>query len=216
MGLFEGKKGLILGVANDRSIAWSVAKVILDEGGICGFSHLPDREDDDKKKNRRRVAKCVEGYERAQFLEPMNVQKDEDIAAFMRKAGEEFGKIDFLLHSIAFADRNDLMRDTVETRRSGFALAMDVSVYSLLAVVNAAKDLFHPGAAVATMTYFGGGEVRPWLQRDGNLQGRPRRHDAILGLRSWPSRRSSQRAQRRPRENVGRLGRRGGRHDQAV
>jgi len=161
MGMFEGKKGLILGVANDRSIAWAIAKKILDEGGECGFTHLPDRPDDEKKKNRRRVSKCTEEYENAKFLIPMNVQQNEDIAAVMAKAAEEFGQIDFLLHSIAFADRNDLGRDTVETSRDGFKMAMEISAYSLIAVTNAAKDILKSNSAVATMTYFGGEKCVP-------------------------------------------------------
>lgn len=161
MGAFEGKKGLILGVANDRSIAWHIAQEILDQGGQCGFSHLPDRPDDEKRKNRRRVSRCIDGYDGAKFLEPLDVQKDDNIETFMAKAKEEFGEIDFLLHSIAFADRNDLNRDTVETSRDGFKLAMDVSVYSLLAVTNAAKPLLKENGSVLTMTYFGGEKCVP-------------------------------------------------------
>ncbi len=161
MAAFEGKKGLILGVANDRSIAWHIAKEILEQGGQCGFSHLPDRPDDEKKKNRRRVSKCTEGYEGAAFLEPLDVQKDEDIESFMKLAADRFGKIDFLLHSVAYADRDDLNRDTVETSRDGFKLAMDVSVYSLLAVTNAARGILKDGASVLTMTYFGGEKCIP-------------------------------------------------------
>jgi enoyl-[acyl-carrier protein] reductase I len=160
--LFEGKKGLILGVANDRSIAWAVAKEIMDQGGVCGFSHLPDRPDDDKKKNRLRVSKCVEHYpDQTAFLEPLDVQSDEQIAEFMKMAGEKMGKFDFMLHSIAFADRNDLARDTVETSRDGFKLAMDISVYSLMSVTNAAKQFFNEDATVLTMTYFGGEKCVP-------------------------------------------------------
>jgi enoyl-[acyl-carrier protein] reductase I len=79
----------------------------------------------------------------------------------MQHASQEFGKIDFLLHSIAFADRDDLSRDTIETSRAGFKLAMDVSVYSLLAVCNAAKELLNPQASIAAMTYFGGEKCVP-------------------------------------------------------
>jgi enoyl-[acyl-carrier protein] reductase I len=162
MKLFEGKKGLILGVANDRSIAWYVAKEILEQGGICGFSHLPDKPDDDKRKNRLRVSKCVDDYpSQTAFLEPLDVQDDAQVDAFMKMAGEKLGKIDFLLHSIAFADKNDLDRDTVETSRNGFKLAMDVSVYSLISVTNAARPLFNPNASVLTMTYFGGEKCVP-------------------------------------------------------
>lgn len=157
MGWFEGKKGLILGVANDRSIAWAIAERIMQEGGTCGFTHLPDRPDDDKKKNRRRVEKCVENYPaQTKFLIPMNVQSDDDIRGVMQHAGEQFGKLDFVLHSIAYADKADLDRATVETSREGFKLAMDISVYSLLAVANAARPLLADQAAILTMTYFGG------------------------------------------------------------
>ena len=161
MGLFEGKKGLILGVANDRSIAWAIAERIMNEGGLCGFSHLPDREDDEKKKNRRRVEKAINGHENAKFMAPLNVESDDNIREIMATTEKEFGKIDFLLHSIAFADRADLQRDTIETSRDGFKMAMDVSVYSLIAVCNAAKGILNENAAVAAMTYFGGEKCVP-------------------------------------------------------
>jgi enoyl-[acyl-carrier protein] reductase I len=162
MGYFDGKKGLILGVANERSIAWAIAKEIMDQGGICGFSHLPDKPEDDKKKNRRRVSMCTDQYPQAvKFLEPLDVSKDQDIAAIMAKAEAEFGKIDFLLHSIAFASLDDLKRDTIETSREGFKMAMEISAYSLIAVTNAARKILNPGAAVLTMTYFGGEKCVP-------------------------------------------------------
>lgn len=162
MGYFDGKKGLILGVANDRSIAWAVAKEIMSQGGICGFSHLPDKPEDDKKKNRRRVSQCTDQFpDQVKFLEPLDVSKDDDIAAFMTKTKAELGNIDFLLHSIAFATLDDLKRDTIETSRDGFKLAMEISAYSLLAVANAARPLLNPGASVLTMTYFGGEKCVP-------------------------------------------------------
>ncbi len=174
MGLFDGKKGLILGVANDRSIAWAIAEEIMKEGGICGFTHLPDKPEDDKKKNHRRVFKCTEQYpNNVKFLVPLNVQSDDDIKAVMDKAAAEFGQIDFLLHSIAFATLDDLNRDTIETSREGFKLAMEISAYSLMAVCNAAKGILKPavrdekhnlvecGSSVLTMTYFGGEKCVP-------------------------------------------------------
>src|SRR5687768_1863076 len=149
MGLFDGKKGLILGVANDRSIAWAIAEEIMRQGGACGFTHLPDKPDDDKQKNRRRVSKCVEAWEQqTKFLVPLNVQNDENIAQVMQRAKDEFGTIDFLLHSIAYADLADLNRDTIETSREGFKLAMDISAYSLIAVCNAAKDILSDRSSV--------------------------------------------------------------------
>ena len=162
MKLFEGKKGLILGVANDRSIAWAIAKEIMDQGGTCGFSHLPDKPDDEKKKNRMRVSKCVEAYpSQTAFLRPLDVQDDTQVQEFMQAAAKDLGEIDFLLHSIAFADRDDLSRDTVETSRAGFKLAMDVSVYSLISVTNAARPMLKAGSSVLTMTYFGGEKCVP-------------------------------------------------------
>ena len=164
MGLFDGKKGLILGVANDRSIAWAIAQQIMAEGGECGFTHLPDREDDERKKNRMRVQKCFdksEHQDRAKFLIPLDVQNDEQIASVMAHAKSEFGELDFLLHSIAFADRDDLNRDTVETSRAGFKLAMDISVFSFIAVANAAKEIMSENSAMACMSYFGGEKCVP-------------------------------------------------------
>lgn len=164
MGLFSGKKGLIFGVANDRSIAWSIAQEIMKEGGLCGFSHLPDRADDEKKKNRRRVEKCLEKCEHkenAKFLEPVDVQDDQDIADFVDKAKSEFGTVDFVLHSVAFADRDDLQRETVETSRAGFKMAMDISVFSLIAICNAVRPILSERSSIACMSYFGGEKCVP-------------------------------------------------------
>jgi enoyl-[acyl-carrier protein] reductase I len=158
---FNGKKGLIIGVANDHSIAWAIAKQIMDAGGECGFTHLPDREDDERQRNRRRVSKLTDNCENAKFLIPMNAQNDDDIRSVFEHTAETFGKIDFLLHSIAFADTADLGRDTVYTSRAGFKLAMDVSVYSLIACTAAAKPIMNPGGAIATMSYFGGEKCVP-------------------------------------------------------
>jgi enoyl-[acyl-carrier protein] reductase I len=160
--MFEGKKGLILGVANDRSIAWAIAQVIMNEGGVCGFNHLPDKPDDERQRNRRRVTNLTDQHkDRARFVLPLDVQKDDDIASFVGRAKEEFGQIDFLLHSIAFATLDDLKRDTIATSRDGFKLAMEISAYSLLAVVNAAKEILSPNSAVLTLTYFGGERIVP-------------------------------------------------------
>ncbi len=159
MGLFEGKKGLILGVANDRSIAWAVAQQIMAGGGQCGFTHLPDREDDARKKNRLRVEKCFKktDFEPA-FLEPLDVCNDEQIAAVMETAKSKFGTIDFLLHSIAFADRADL-NDTIDVSREGFKMAMEISCYSLIAVAKAARPILSENASIVCMTYFGGEKI---------------------------------------------------------
>ena len=161
MGAFEGKKGLILGVANDHSIAWAIARKIMEQGGQCGFTHLPDRPDDKRQRNRRRVQMITEEIEQARFLAPMDVQKDDDIKAAMEETAKQFGTIDFLLHSIAFADREDLSRDTVDTSRAGFLMAMEISAFSLIAVAHAAKDILSPQSSILTMTYFGGEKCVP-------------------------------------------------------
>src|SRR5215475_2435221 len=126
MGLFEGKKGLILGVANDHSIAWAIAQQIMAEGGLCGFTHLPDRPDDERQRNRRRVAQLTDASPNAKFLIPLDVSSDDDIRAVMKRTGEELGQIDFLVHSIAFAPLEDLKVNTIECSRAGFKLAMEI------------------------------------------------------------------------------------------
>ena len=107
MGRFDGLKGLVLGVANDHSIAWYIAKEILAAGGQIGFSHLPDRADDERQRNRRRVSMLTDSEPNAKFLVPMDVSSDDQIAAVMDRAQQEFGTIDFLVHSIAYAPLED-------------------------------------------------------------------------------------------------------------
>ena len=101
MGLFTGKKGMVLGVANDFSIAWAITRKLLDEGAEVGFTHLPG------DKMERRVRKLAEPIG-ARLITPCDVQKDEDIARVFREAGATYGSLDFVLHSIAFAPIEDL------------------------------------------------------------------------------------------------------------
>ena len=162
MGLFDGKKGLIVGVANDRSIAWHIAKFIMDEGGVCGYTHLPDRPDDERRRNHRRVNKITSTYpEQTKFLVPLNVQDDDQIAEVIDTTKSEFGEIDFLLHSVAFAHPDDLNADTVDTSREGFKNAMDISAYSLVALTKAARPILTNKSSVLAMTYFGGEKCVP-------------------------------------------------------
>jgi enoyl-[acyl-carrier protein] reductase I len=159
--IFAGKQGLITGVFNKQSIAWAIADVILSEGGRCGFSYMPDKPDDERKKNLGRISKLTEGNPQVAFLQPMDVTNDDQIAALMDVAKEKLGPIDFLLHSIAFALPDDLKRDTIETSRAGFKLAMEISAYSLIALANAARPLLSPDASILTLTYFGGERAVP-------------------------------------------------------
>jgi enoyl-[acyl-carrier protein] reductase I len=161
MGLFTGKKGLITGVFNKQSIAWAIAERIMDEGGVCGFSYMPDKPDDERKKNLGRITKLIEGVANAKFVQPMDVTNDEQIATVMTRCKEELGQVDFLLHSIAFAPPDDLRGDTIATSRAGFKLAMEISAYSLMALTNAARDVLSDGASVLTLTYYGGEKCVP-------------------------------------------------------
>ena len=154
MGLFTGKKGLILGVANDFSIAWAIAKKLHEEGAELGFTHLPG------DKMERRVRKVAEPIG-ARLITPCDVQKDEDVARVFAQARETFGTLDFVLHSIAFAPVDDLKCPFVNASREGFKTAMDISVYSLAIVSRHAAESMPEGGAIVTLTYFGGERVVP-------------------------------------------------------
>lgn len=154
--LFANKRGLITGVFNKQSIAWAIAELVMNEGGTCGFSYMPDKPDDERKKNLGRVTKLTEGNSRVAFLQPMDVTNDEHIAALMGVCREKLGRLDFLLHSIAFALPDDLKNDTINTSRAGFKLAMEISAYSLIALARAARELLNENASILTLTYFGG------------------------------------------------------------
>jgi len=154
MGLFDGKTGLVMGVANERSIAWAISRALYAEGAELGFSHLPSPSSE------RRVRKLVEPRG-ARLILPCDVQKDEDVERVFAAAGETYGKLDFLLHSIAFAPPQELRNPYVEMSREGWHLAMDISAYSLVAVCRAAAPLMTGGGCVATLSYYGGEKVFP-------------------------------------------------------
>jgi enoyl-[acyl-carrier protein] reductase I len=159
--LFANKRGLITGVFNKQSIAWAIAELVMAEGGTCGFSYMPDKPDDERKKNLGRVSKLTEGNPRATFLHPMDVTNDEQVADLMRVAADKLGRLDFLLHSIAFALPDDLKGDTINTSRAGFKLAMEISAYSLIALARGARDILNDGASILALTYFGGERAVP-------------------------------------------------------
>ena len=158
MGLFDGKVGVILGVANEYSIAWQIAKYLHAEGAELAFNHLPDK--DERKRMERRVRRLVEPIG-AKIILPCDVSKDEDIERFFGAVRDRYGKIDFMVHSIAFAPREDIQCPTLEASRNGFHIAMDISVYSLIATARAASALMESGGSILTMTYFGGERVVP-------------------------------------------------------
>jgi enoyl-[acyl-carrier protein] reductase I len=152
--MFSGKKGLILGVANDFSIAWAITKKLHDEGAELGFTHLPG------DKMERRVRKLAEPL-RARLITPCDVQKDEDVARVFADARATYGALDFVLHSIAFAPVDDLKCPFLNVSREGFKTAMDISVYSLAIVARHAVAAMTAGGAIVTLTYFGGERVVP-------------------------------------------------------
>jgi enoyl-[acyl-carrier protein] reductase I len=140
-----------MGVANDHSIAWGIAKALHDEGATLGFSSVESLVE-------RRVRPLAESIG-SSFVEPCDVQSDEDIARVMAAWQAAYGDIDILVHALAFAKREDLDGDFVDTSRDGFALAMDVSAYSLVGIVRAARPLLHSGSTVLTLTYYGAEKV---------------------------------------------------------
>src|SRR5580692_4083284 len=154
MGLFTGKKGMVLGVANDFSIAWAISRKLLDEGAEVGFTHLPG------EKMERRVRRLAEPIG-AKLITPCNVQNDEDVARVFDLAKETYGALDFVLHSIAFAPIEDLKVPFVDASREGFKIAMDISVFSLAVVARHASRVLSEGGSILTLTYLGGEKVIP-------------------------------------------------------
>ncbi len=149
--LFKGKKGVIMGVANERSIAAAVAKVLHDEGAELAFSFVSERMEP-------KVRKVAEPLG-AKLIHGCDVSSDAEIASFFQQVEEKMGRIDFLVHAIAFAAAEDLKGPTLNVSREGFKLAMDISAYSLIAITKAATPLFNPGASVVAMSYYGGEKV---------------------------------------------------------
>jgi enoyl-[acyl-carrier protein] reductase I len=147
MGILEGKKGLILGVANDRSIAWGISQIASQEGAQLGFNYLGEA----LEKRVRPLAASLE----SEFVEPLDVTSDRQIDEFFGRVEKRWGEIDFLVHSIAFANKASLRGRFVETARSDFHLAMDISCYSLIATARRAASLMSDGGAMLTLSYLG-------------------------------------------------------------
>ena len=151
MGLLDGRNALVFGVANDHSIAWGIAKALHAEGASVGFSSIESLIE-------RRVRPLAESIG-STFIEPCDVQSDEDIERVFARWGETTDHLDILVHALAFAKREDLEGGFVDTSRDGFALAMDVSAYSLVALARGARPYLRPGSSVLTLTYYGAEKV---------------------------------------------------------
>ena len=149
--LLEGKKALVFGVANDMSNAWGIAQAFHEHGATVGFSSVEGLID---KRVRPLAAKLG-----STFVEPCDVSDDDQIRTVFEKWEAEHGNLDVLVHSLAFAPKEDLDGSFIETSREGFKIAMDVSAYSLVALAREARRVMHPGSSIMTLTYYGAEKV---------------------------------------------------------
>jgi enoyl-[acyl-carrier protein] reductase I len=150
MGLLSGKNAVIFGLANERSIAWGITKIFKEQGANLGISYAPVTE-----KYARPLAEEIG----AAFCEPCDVASDEQIVAVAAKARETFENVDIIVHSIGFANKDELQGYFYNTSRAGFHLAMDISVYSFVGIARAFQPILRPGAALLTLTYYGSTKV---------------------------------------------------------
>ena len=151
MGLLEGKKALIFGVANDRSIAWGIAKKLKAEGAEVALSYVNDAI-------KKRVEPLAEELG-ASFIFEMDVTNDEHYASLAGKVQKHWEKIDIVVHSIAFADRADLKDSFVKTSREGFKMACDISAFSLVGLSHSLYEMMTPGSSILAMSYYGSQKV---------------------------------------------------------
>ncbi len=154
-GLLEGKKGLILGVANKRSIAWSIAQSASREGAQLAFTYQGDR----LKENVEELASTLPGS----IVLPCDAMQDDQVESVFKKLDETWGGLDFMAHCIAYAKAEDLAADYLQTKKDGFDTALGVSAYSLTALSQRAVPLMEKrgGGSILTLTYLGGQRVSP-------------------------------------------------------
>lgn len=153
MGLLSGKNALVFGLANDKSIAWGITQAFHREGAKIGISYAGEM----LEKRVRPLAAQVG----ADFVEQCDVASDEQIAAVAEKAKARFGEIDIIVHSIGFANKDELQGNFYDTSRAGFHLAMDISVFSFVALAKAFQPILRKGGALLTLTYYGSVKVAP-------------------------------------------------------
>ncbi|WP_319541409.1 enoyl-ACP reductase [uncultured Pseudodesulfovibrio sp.] len=149
--LLEGKKALIFGVVNDRSIAYGIARQFREHGARIAFSYAADPI-------KRRLEPICEELD-GEFMFKCDVTSDEDIADGTRLVEEQWGDVDILVHSIAYANREDLKGRFIDTSREGYKVALDVSSFSLVALCRAYEKLLNTGGSVLTLSYYGAGKV---------------------------------------------------------
>lgn len=152
--LMQGKRGLILGVANDRSIAWGIAKACAAQGATLGFSYQGEA----MEKRVRPLAESVG----ASFIENYaDATNEEQTAALFAKAKQHFGALDFVVHSIAFSDKNELDGKYVDTTQANFLRTMDISCFSFTSICKHALPLMAQGGSLLTLSYLGAARVMP-------------------------------------------------------
>jgi len=154
MSLLAGKLGVVFGVANKRSIAWAIAQAWHKAGARLAFTYQGER----LKEN---VEELASTFGDDTLILPCDVTKDEEIASVFNTAAEKFGKLHLLLHSVAFAPKDALEGEFVNTSREAFRIAHDVSAYSLVALARGAAPLMTDGGSILAMTYYGSEKVVP-------------------------------------------------------
>ena len=151
-----GKNALVTGIANNRSIAWGIAQQLHEAGANLGITYLPD----EKGRTEGKVGKLVEPLNPSLFL-PCNVQNQEQVDSMFQEVKDKWGRLDILIHCLAFANREDLSGDFSNVTQDNFNLALDVSAYSLVQLSSAAKPLMTDGGSIVTLSYLGGERVVP-------------------------------------------------------
>ena len=152
-GLLSGKRGLIIGVANQNSIAWSCARAVAGAGMEVALTYQGAIMRD-------RVAKTAAELGEVPLFD-LDVQSDEQIEKLFTNIAERWGKLDFVLHSVAYAPKAAMSNPFIETQRSDFLTAHEVSAYSLVAIARGARPLMSPGGSIVTMTYYGSQKAVP-------------------------------------------------------
>ena len=152
-GLMAGKRGLIMGVANDHSIAWGIAQMLASQGAELAFTYQGDAQ----AKRLRPLAESIG----SKIVLPGDVEKDGDLDAVFAQIKKEWGSLDFLVHAIAFSDAKELKGRYVDTTRANFLRSLDISCYSFTAVARRAASLMTDGGSMVTLTYLGAQRVMP-------------------------------------------------------
>jgi enoyl-[acyl-carrier protein] reductase I len=152
-GLMAGKRGLIMGVANDHSIAWGIAQMLASQGAEIAFTYQGDAQ-------KKRLGPLAQSIGSAIVL-PADVESDEQLDAVFATLKKEWGSLDFLVHSLAFSDRDELKGRYVDTSRANFARSLDISCYSFTAVAQRAADMMPRGGSLVTLSYLGAQRVMP-------------------------------------------------------